>query len=87
MQKTNLLMKISGIMTALGSIPIIVGTIAQQTGIHIQIPNRVYAICVFIGAIGVPLGIASAKGQDEHSTVDQVQQATQVQKVNSGAKP
>lgn len=77
MQFKNWVPTLGGYLTALGSVPVIAGTIANQfPSIPLHIPGRIYGLCILMGALGVPMIGLSAKGKDEHSTVDQVQQSS-----------
>lgn len=72
MKRTNLLVTIGGIMSGFLLVPEALGTA------HVAMPGWLYTICIFVGTMGpVVIGVG-AKGQDEHSTSDQVAQATQV---------
>lgn len=78
MKKTNMLTTIGGIMAGFALIPIAVGTA------HIHMPSWLYLVCIFLGTLGpVVIGVA-AKGQDEHSTIDQVQASSKAQGTDQG---
>jgi hypothetical protein len=68
--RTNLLTTIGGIMALFGAIPIALGT----AGIHM--PNWLYVLCISFGVLGPGIVGISAKGQDVHSTADQVEKAS-----------
>lgn len=73
MKKSSLLVTIAGIMAALGGIPVLVaaaGVVPPSWWSHVTFP------LVLIGIVGTALLGFAAKGQDEHSTADQVQAAT-----------
>lgn len=69
MKKTNLLTTIGGIMAGFGVVPIAFGTA------KIALPSWLYILCIFLAAMGPVLIGVSAKGQDEHSTLDEVKQS------------
>jgi hypothetical protein len=72
--RKNWLTTAGGIISLLGGVPIALGT----AGVHM--PNWLYIICISGTVIGPGLIGLAAKGQDEHSTTDQVQQSTDQQK-------
>jgi hypothetical protein len=77
MQYKNWVPTLGGYFAALGAIPVTVGTIANQfPSIHVHVPPRLYGICVFLGALSIPMIGFSAKGKDEHSTASEVQEST-----------
>jgi hypothetical protein len=64
--RKNWFTTIGGIMAGFGLVPIALGT-----G-HVHMPDWLYIVCIFVGTLGpVVIGVG-AKGQDEHSTQDQV---------------
>lgn len=72
--RKNWLMTTAGIMSAIGSVPILV---ANSGTTHV--PSWWGAAsfdCLIIGAVGLALLGFAGKGQDEHSTADQVQIST-----------
>jgi ABC-type transporter Mla maintaining outer membrane lipid asymmetry permease subunit MlaE len=76
-----MLVTIGGIMSGFMLVPEALGTA------HVAMPSWLYLVCIFVGTLGpVVIGVG-AKGQDEHSTLDQVQKATEVQKVETPAPP
>jgi hypothetical protein len=75
MKRSNLLTTIGGIMALFASIPVALGMA------HVAMPGWFYATCVTLGVLGPGIVGLAAKGQDEHSTDVQVQQATEVKKV------
>lgn len=75
--RKNWLTTLGGVMVGLGTLPMLV------TASHAAFPlwwNSCQFPLVLVGLIGgILLGIA-AKGQDEHSTVQQVQASTEQEK-------
>lgn len=59
-------------MAGFSGIPVLAGVS------HIAIPNWVNVACFIIGAVGGIVVGVSAKGQDEHSTLNQVETSTEV---------
>jgi hypothetical protein len=71
--RKNWLTTTAGIMAALGTVPVLIA----QSGAHLPAWWGTAAfVFVLIGTIGVVLLGVAAKGQDEHSTADQVQLST-----------
>lgn len=70
MKRSNLLTTIGGIMAGFGVIPIALGTA------HVAMPSWLYVVCISFAAIGPVIVGVAAKGQDEHSTADQVRTAS-----------
>jgi hypothetical protein len=71
--RKNWLTTTAGIMAALGGVPVLVA----QSGAHLPAWwSSAAFVFVLIGVIGVALLGVAAKGQDEHSTSDQVQMST-----------
>ena len=71
--RKNWFTTVGGIMAGFGLIPIAFGTA------HVALPSWLYILCIFVGTMGpVVIGVG-AKGQDEHSTIDQVNRSTQAQ--------
>ena len=78
--RTNGLMTFFGIMAGMGGVPLAVMAAAQaMPGFAATIPhwwNSVAFIMIILGTIGgVGMGV-TGKGQDTHSTVDQVRAST-----------
>jgi hypothetical protein len=68
--RNNWFTTIGGIMAGFGLIPISVGTAGKS------MPNWLYLVCIFVGTLGpVVIGVG-AKGQDEHSDLQEVKNAT-----------
>ncbi len=68
--RTNVLTTIGGIMSGFLLIPTALGTA------KVAMPGWLYLTCIVVGTLGpVVIGVA-AKGQDEHSTKKQVEDAT-----------
>lgn len=68
--RKNWLTTVAGVMTAVGGFPIALGAM----GYHIN--QTASLVMVVVGMLGgAVLGVA-AKGQDEHSTIAQVEGAT-----------
>jgi len=71
MMRKNWFTTVGGIMAGFGLVPIALGTS------HVKMPDWMYIVCVFMATLGpVVIGVG-AKGQDEHSTPDQVQSTEQ----------
>lgn len=73
MKKSSLLVTVAGIMAALGGIPVLVaaaGVVPPLWWSHVTFP------LVLLGIAGTALMGFAAKGQDEHSTIQQVQSAS-----------
>ena len=69
---------VGGIMSGFLLIPTALGSA------HVAMPGWLYLTCIVVGTLGpVVIGVA-AKGQDEHSTVSQVESSTQ--KADAAAK-
>lgn len=73
--RKNWLVTVGGIMAGCLAIPI--GT--TQLGYHL--PQNLALAFILIGMLGGIITGVAAKGQDEHSTETQVEQATQVKQV------
>ena len=68
--RKNWFTTVGGIMSGFGVVPIAFGTA------HVALPSWLYVACIFLAAMGpIVIGVG-AKGQDEHSTAEQVQTAT-----------
>lgn len=71
--RKNWLTTTAGIMAALGGVPVLVA----QSGAHLPAWwSSAAFVFVLIGVVGVALLGVAAKGQDEHSTEQQVQVST-----------
>jgi hypothetical protein len=57
-------------MSGFALVPIALGTA------HVSMPGWLYIICIFVGTMGPVVVGVGAKGQDQHSTAEQVEQAT-----------
>jgi len=68
--RKNWLTTIGGIMAGFGVIPIALGAA------KVAMPSWLYVICICFAALGPVIVGVAAKGQDEHSTVSQVQAST-----------
>lgn len=68
--RTNWVMTAAGIMTAVGGFPIALSTM----GYHVN--QTASLVMVIIGLLGGALLGIAGKGQDEHSTIEQVTKAT-----------
>jgi hypothetical protein len=67
--RKNWLTTVGGIMSGFLLVPEAIGAAGHP------MPGWLYTICIFVGTLGpVVIGVG-AKGQDEHSTVEQVQKA------------
>lgn len=66
-------------MALFGAIPIALGTA------HVAMPSWFYVVCISFGVIGPGIVGISAKGQDEHSTSDQVTKADEKKNGNGAA--
>lgn len=75
MKRSNLLTTIGGVMALFTALPPAMG----QANMHA--PNWLNLTCFLIGTLGMAIVGFAAKGQDEHSTADQVQSATQVAEI------
>lgn len=74
LKRTSTLTTIGGIMSGFLLIPEALGTA------HVHMPSWLYILCLFIGTLGpVVIGVG-AKGVDDHSTLDQVQKASDTTK-------
>lgn len=80
MKLSNGLTTFGGVIAALGAIPIGIGTFDKEFHKHINMPDWLYIICIFAAALGPVLVGVGAKGKDEHSTTDEVQQSTKAAK-------
>jgi len=68
--RKNWFTTIGGIMAGFGVVPIAFGTA------HVALPAWLYVACIFLAAMGPVIIGVGAKGQDEHSTITQVEQST-----------
>ena len=68
--KKNWLTTVGGIMALFLALPTVLGAS------HLAIPNWMNIAFVIIGTLGGGIVGIAAKGQDEHSTVQQVENAT-----------
>lgn len=80
--RRNWFTTVGGIMAGFGLIPIALGS----SGIHM--PSWLYLVCVVLATMGPVVVGVGAKGADEHSTLDQVNQSTtqSTQKPNGAMK-
>jgi len=81
--KKNWTLMVAAVITALSLMPELIGTMDNQANLNIHVPNWLYILCTFAKGLGPALGLASAKGRDEHSTQAEVNQSTYVQTVNT----
>jgi hypothetical protein len=72
-----------GAIGLLSGLPILWGTAIKDGYMHVQMPGWLYLICICAVPISLFVIGLGAKGQAEHSTTDQIQQATE-QKNNKG---
>lgn len=74
--RKNWLMTVAGIIGLFSGLPTVWGTAVREGAIHTPMPGWLYVICMF--SLPLSLGIVgiSGKGQDEHSTLDQVEKST-----------
>lgn len=80
MMKKSWVVTAAGIMAALGGVPVLVaasGATIPAWWAHLVFP------CVLLGILGTALMGWAAKGEDEHSTPQQVAQAGQVQAIET----
>lgn len=76
MKKSNLLVTIGGIIGLFSGLPTVWGE-AVNKGAHIgPMPGWLYVACMFSLPLSIGIVGIAAKGQDEHSTTDQVNAAT-----------
>lgn len=66
----NWVTTLAGVLAAVGGFPLALATM----GYHLN--QTVSLVMAIIGLVGMALLGAAAKGQDEHSTADQVQAST-----------
>lgn len=71
--RKNWLTTTAGIIGLFSGLPTVWGTAVEKGYMHSQMPGWLYITCMF--AIPFSLGLVglAAKGQDEHSTSDQIQ--------------
>lgn len=78
--KKNWLTTLGGIMAGCGTLPMII----SQSGYHV--PNWLGLTLVLLGGLGLVVMGVAAKGQDEHSTAQEVHTATVVAQVEETIK-
>lgn len=78
--KKNWLVTVGGIMAGMTGVPLVLGAS------HIAVPNWLNLALFLIGAIGGVVTGVAAKGQDEHSTAQEVHTATVVAQVEGQIK-
>jgi len=72
--------------TAGGIMALFIGLPTILAASHLNTPNWFSVACIVIGTLGGGLVGLAAKGQDEHSTVSQVEASTQVKDVEEQVK-
>lgn len=74
--RKNWLMTMAGMIGLFSGLPTVWGEAMKQGAMHTAMPGWLYVICMF--SLPLSLGIVGivGKGQDEHSTVQQVETAT-----------
>lgn len=75
--RKNWLTTAGGIITLFAGIPPALGAA------HVAMPGWLYMVCIMCGVIGPGIIGIGAKGQDEHSTTAEVNQATIVKTTES----
>lgn len=65
-------MTVGGFIGILGGLPVIWGNAVHENMISYPMPGWLYVACMFSVPLGIGIIGIAGKGQDEHSTLEQV---------------
>lgn len=83
--RKNWFVSVGGFIGLFSGLPVLWGTAVKDGYMHAQMPGWLYLVCICAAPLSIFIIGLGAKGQDEHSTPAQVQQA-QLQKDAQAAK-